>query len=510
MSGGLPRAVVIGGGATGCGVARDMSIRGFQVTLVEYRGIGSGTSSRFHGMLQSGARYAVSDGAFAAECMRERKIIEEVAPSVVELTGGLFVSLPEDPEEFSNQFIVGCERADISCEELPVLGAMKLEPRLIKSVQRVFSVPDAMLNPWKLLELLVEDIRYRGGEILTQHQVTGFQIRNDRVTGVFLQGNGGRLLLEAAVGVNATGRWALGVSELAGQQVDMELTKGAIMVFAHRMVNKVINRCRPARSHDILAPSGTVCLFGTTSKVVDSPESNNVYQEETDMLLAGATALVPDISSCRALRVWAGIRPLVRPKGHTGSAPLPRRHQVIDHSSGGAVGFWTVTGGSWTTHRLMAQEVVDSICESLNLSIPCQTSQISLEGDKKPGNWIPAAKYNPIAQHVPEENVLVCECESTTRTEILEFLGRKREASLSQIYRNLRIGFGPCQGSFCGIRVVETLICRDPQLSAREEITQFWLERLKGQLFVAWGTQAQQILLSDLIHREILGLKISR
>ena len=93
-----PRAIIIGGGATGCGVARDLSMRGFKVTLIEFGDLGSGTSSRFHGMLQSGARYAVSDTEYAAECMRERLNIANTAPEVVEQTGGLFVTLPDDPE----------------------------------------------------------------------------------------------------------------------------------------------------------------------------------------------------------------------------------------------------------------------------------------------------------------------------------------------------------------------------------------------------------------------------
>ena len=96
----IPRCVIIGGGATGCGVARDLVLRGFDVTLVEAGDLGSGTSSRFHGMLQSGARYVVSDTEYAAECMRERRIIAGLVPEAVEQTGGLFVSLPSDPKDY--------------------------------------------------------------------------------------------------------------------------------------------------------------------------------------------------------------------------------------------------------------------------------------------------------------------------------------------------------------------------------------------------------------------------
>ena len=76
----MPKIIVIGGGATGCGVARDLLLRGYQTILVESGSLGSGTSSRSHGMLQSGARYAVTETSFAAECYRERNIISKIIP----------------------------------------------------------------------------------------------------------------------------------------------------------------------------------------------------------------------------------------------------------------------------------------------------------------------------------------------------------------------------------------------------------------------------------------------
>ena len=96
----MPKIVVIGGGATGCGVARDLVLRGYQTTLIESGNLGSGTSSRSHGMLQSGARYAVTETSFAAECYQERNIISKIFPKAVKLIGGLFISLPNDPEDY--------------------------------------------------------------------------------------------------------------------------------------------------------------------------------------------------------------------------------------------------------------------------------------------------------------------------------------------------------------------------------------------------------------------------
>ena len=98
----MPRIIVIGGGATGCGVARDLLLRGYQTTLIESGNLGSGTSSRSHGMLQSGARYAVTETSFAEECYSERNIISKIFPKAVELIGGLFISLPNDATFFQH------------------------------------------------------------------------------------------------------------------------------------------------------------------------------------------------------------------------------------------------------------------------------------------------------------------------------------------------------------------------------------------------------------------------
>jgi glycerol-3-phosphate dehydrogenase len=88
--------LVIGGGATGLGIAWDASLRGIKTVLVEK---GEGTSGRYHGLLHSGGRYALSDPQSASDCASENKILREIASSAIEETGGYFVSTPTDPLE---------------------------------------------------------------------------------------------------------------------------------------------------------------------------------------------------------------------------------------------------------------------------------------------------------------------------------------------------------------------------------------------------------------------------
>src|SRR5208337_3662552 len=84
--------IIIGGGATGAGTARDLSMRGIKCVLVEKNDLASGTTGRNHGLLHSGARYAVKDLESARECIRENNILKKIARHCVEDTGGLFVT----------------------------------------------------------------------------------------------------------------------------------------------------------------------------------------------------------------------------------------------------------------------------------------------------------------------------------------------------------------------------------------------------------------------------------
>lgn len=88
--------IIIGGGATGAGIARDCALRGLSVTLLERHDIATGATGRNHGLLHSGARYAVTDAESARECIAENQILRRIARHCVEPTNGLFITLPED------------------------------------------------------------------------------------------------------------------------------------------------------------------------------------------------------------------------------------------------------------------------------------------------------------------------------------------------------------------------------------------------------------------------------
>ena len=114
--------IIIGGGATGAGVARDCARRGLKAVLLERHDIATGATGRNHGLLHSGARYAVTDGESARECIEENKILKRIAHHCIEKTDGLFITLPEDSLEYQQQFIQACQAAGIDAH---ALGAVR-------------------------------------------------------------------------------------------------------------------------------------------------------------------------------------------------------------------------------------------------------------------------------------------------------------------------------------------------------------------------------------------------
>ena len=369
----MPRIIVIGGGATGCGVARDLVLRGYQTTLIESGNLGSGTSSRSHGMLQSGARYAVTETSFAAECYRERNIISKIFPKAVKLIGGLFISLPNDPEDYLEKFLKCCKIAKIPTKEIEIREVLKKEKELNKNILRAFHVPDALIHPPKLFDLLAKEIRAYGGKILTNHQVISIKQINDVANSIVVSHNGIKNYIECDGIINASGPWSNKVTKLINQNIELQLTRGCGIFFKGKLVSQAINRCRIPNNNDIMCPSGKESLWGTTSEVVYNPDTSKTSSDEIQELLLGAEELFPNIRKHTSFRTWSGVRPLVKPKNINNNLPLPRSHLVIDHEGAGLKNFLTVCGGALTTHRLMAEDVVNKLGNKFGIDIACSS-----------------------------------------------------------------------------------------------------------------------------------------
>src|SRR3954468_21056084 len=305
--------LVIGGGATGAGVAWDAALRGLDVTLVDRADLAEGTSGRFHGLLHSGGRYVVKDRIAAIECVEENAILRRVIPDCIEDTGGRFVVTPDDDPEYGDAFMQGCRESELPAEEIDVGAALKMEPRLNPGIKRAFTVPDGSIDSWKTVWALARGASAHGARILTYHRVIDLVVEGDAVTGARLRNEpaGEGLDVAARFTLNASGAWAAQIVHMAGiEGVGVVPGKGIMIAMNHRIVNTVVNRCTMPADGDILVPIRTVSVIGTTDVRVADPDELPVTQEEVDAMLDDGERLVPGFREARAMRVWAGVRPL--------------------------------------------------------------------------------------------------------------------------------------------------------------------------------------------------------
>jgi glycerol-3-phosphate dehydrogenase len=503
--------LVVGGGSTGAGVVRDAAMRGFSTILVERGDLATGTTGRFHGLLHSGGRYAVKDPVAAVECVGENAILRRTAADCIEDTGGLFVTTKWDDPAFGDEFERGCIETGVPVEEIPVEEALRREPRLDPTISRAFSVPDASLDPWKLVSGCARSARENGAAILPYHRVVDLERQNDRVVGALVENEltGEELRIRAEVVVNAAGAWAGQIAELAGCRVTVHPGKGIMIAMNHRLVNTVVNRCKPPADGDIIVPIRTVSVIGTTDIRVADPDELEVTQHEIDEMLDEGEKLVPGFREARALRVWAGARPLFSAEEVSDTRDVSRTHTLLDHAErDGVQGFVTITGGKTTTFRLMAEAAVDAVCAHLGVDRPCRTHEEPLPGSEE-GRFYWLGARVQAREPVPRSEEIICECELITRERLEAAMVRRRTTNLDDIRRTLRLGMGPCQGGFCIYRATGILhgFERLDARAANASLLDFLQERWKGVQPILHGDQLRQARLDDWIFQGLLAVQ---
>jgi glycerol-3-phosphate dehydrogenase len=163
-----------------------LCIARLRVVLLERHDIATGATGRNHGLLHSGARYAVTDNESARECIAENQILKRIARHCIEPTDGLFITLPEDDLAYQPVFIDACQRAGINAQAITPEEARRMEPSVNPALTGAVRVPDGTVDPFRLTASNMLDAREHGATILTGHEVCGLVRQGDRVTGVQL------------------------------------------------------------------------------------------------------------------------------------------------------------------------------------------------------------------------------------------------------------------------------------------------------------------------------------
>jgi len=510
------QVLIIGGGATGTGIARDLALRGVQCILAEQYDINAGASGANHGLLHSGGRYVYTDPGSAKECREEAELLKQLAPHCIEDTGGLFVAVEGDDEKYAADFPRLCTQCTIPVQALDIKDAREIEPALSEKLIAAYLVEDASIDPFKLSMENLAQAQNLGTRLLSFSKVIGFEKRRNKILATRLQNTltGQEFLVEAEQIVNATGSWAGIVAALAGADIHILYSKGSLLITHSRITQHVVNRLRPSANADILVPGGTVSILGTTSIRIEDPDKVHPTIEEVDSMLDEATAMIPALENARYIRAYAGVRPLVSSGGSGDGRSVSRGFALLDHTEQDLDNFVTISGGKLTTYRLMAEKTADLICRRLGVSQPCVTRTEPLPSTQ-PAKWTEPALAPKLwlKQHEPED-ILLCECEMVPKSAVDAIIDALHQqdghADLNALGLRSRIGKGPCQGTFCGPRVTTYMFDKGELTvdQCRDGLRQFLRKRWKGQHPILWDAQLIQAEFLEAMHCGLFGLEL--
>ena len=328
--------------------------------------------------------------------------------------------------------------------------------------------------------------------------------------------------------------WADRVASLAGISVPVRCDRGALIILNHRLSTRVINRCRKPGDADIVVPGGPVSILGTSSATVSGPDDLDVKPGEIEYLLGLGAELIPAMAEARVIRTFCGTRPLYAPKtsGSAGGREISRNYALLDHKQlDDLEGFISIVGGKLTTYRLMAEAASDLACRKLAVNQPCTTADVLLRPPapesvlERAREVLPAPAVEKLERRMgarlpqlldaierdPGQANIVCECELVTRGELEAVLQESAAVpvrTLSDVGRRTRLGFGPCQGTYCGYRAMLAGFeaNRWNGEEACNQLKDFLEHRGKGQKFVPAGIQDQQTRLGRDLYEVSLNL----
>jgi glycerol-3-phosphate dehydrogenase len=370
-----PHVLIVGGGGTGGALAHDLALRGLRVTLVERGEFTSGTTGRHHGLLHSGARYAVGDRDSAIECIQENTILRAICPGSFEENDGLFVALTDEDMAYYDDFVRGCKECGIPIQELSTDEALRLEPMLNAATRAAVRVPDGTMDAFRVPMRFFATAKHHGAQLFNYMEVLDLPTHDGAVTGALVRDHvtGTEGEIAADVVVNATGPWSGSIARMAGVDVPIVPSPGVMLAVRGRLCNMVLNRMHRSGDGDIIVPQRALSIIGTSSWTVDDPDDLDVPEDHVRRMWEEGAELVPAVADAPFRAAWSAARPLIGSRDADSGRELSRTFQTIDHADDGVEGFVTITGGKATTLRGMAELCGDVICRKLGVDRACRT-----------------------------------------------------------------------------------------------------------------------------------------
>ncbi|MDQ4077420.1 MAG: glycerol-3-phosphate dehydrogenase/oxidase [Chloroflexota bacterium] len=406
--------LIIGGGITGAGAARDAALRGYNVALVEKRDFASGASSKSTKLVHGGLRYLENyEFALVFEALQERRVLLEQASHCVRPQPLVFPVYKGGKYGFP-KMMAGMWAYDVLslfrniARHRMIRGADKVEQQFpgIRDSQLVGAARyyDANTHDARLTLANAQQAHDAGAELFTYMTVLDFlRDGQGRLVGVRVRDelSGEEHDIHARVVVNCTGPWTDQVIQMAdpSQPPRMVPSKGVHLVFAKERLpmngEAALYVEAPQDNRPVfIIPWENVTIIGTTDTFYDgSLDDIPVTEEDVEYLLEVANHAFPDAQLTKddVQSSWAGLRPLVKDPSAKDEGSTSREHEIWEAPEG----LVNIAGGKLTTYRVMAKEVIDQAAEKLQQRYGIAKKEAA-ETEDIP---LPGAEYP-----LPEEN----------------------------------------------------------------------------------------------------------
>jgi glycerol-3-phosphate dehydrogenase len=394
--------LIIGGGANGCGLARDLAKRGVRVILCEKADFGRGATNNSTAMIHGGPRYLLTDPGTTKHSCSDSGHIQKIAPHLLfripflipvpksmlnrhlaMLLHDVFFNVYDRYSALKN----GLRHARLSLEELHAL-----EPGVQGDFLGAIATDEWGIDPGRLCMLNVLDAAAFGARIWPYSPVLGLlQNPAGEITGATVQRGGTTVEVHAKLVVNCAGAWASDIGKWAGGGVRIRPGKGVHLIYEKRISNFCVMAYTIDGRQIFLLPQQNETWVGTTDDdYYGSLDDVPVTHDEIEYLRQGAEFTIPAFAKQRLIGTRAGVRNTMYGEGCS-EDDLSRGYEIVEHEHVGKpavarrvlkkpVGMLSFVGGKLASYRVQAEEMADRVCQLLGVEQKSQTCTHTLPG----------------------------------------------------------------------------------------------------------------------------------
>ncbi|MCR4314823.1 MAG: FAD-dependent oxidoreductase [Planctomycetes bacterium] len=519
--------LIIGGGVNGCGLARDLALRGIKCAVLEKRDISTGATGGCSGMIHGGPRYLISDRNTTFHSCVDAGHIKRIASYMIFRIPFIVPVLKTEKraksrlEQFETFFAEydkfshlkdGKEHRRLTGDE--VRAAM---PGASDDIIGGVTFDEWGIDPFRLCVQNAVDASRHAATIHTYTEVTDFVVEAGVVKGAAWRDTitGERGLALARVIVNLTGPWSPTLLRKLGIEMKMRPGKGIHLILDRRLSNYAMHANALDGRSIFIMPHENSSLIGTTDDdYFGDPDDIPVTRDEVEYLFAGIESVLPKVRENRVMRIMKAVRPTIYAYGKL-EDDLSRDYDVIDHERDGAKNLISMIGGKLAAYRLMCEDLGNRVADMLGVQTKSTTHERVLPGAESESSADDVAREFGISFHAASRivarhgsnarNILgaakdddrklmeICGCEPVTWAELEYCIKNEFVRHPSDLRRRCTAGTGPDQGRNCAFNIAALFAEHSgAQGSTTDHLIAFLNSRFRSSKFIASTSAAAE------------------